>query len=104
MSMDFEKIVDTYEPTPHDTLYIWVGMHTRMWWATTNMESHPNQTTSSLNIWVGQCSGTLSGITGRILDGSHYAQVERRSVTFPNQTMSRGEAFGLKNCIEIISI
>ena len=35
--------------------------------------------------------------------GSHYAQVERRSVTFPEQTMLKGEAFGLKY-IKIISL
>jgi hypothetical protein len=34
--------------------------------------------------------------------GSHYAQVERRSVTFIDQTMSRGEAFGLQEYIKII--
>ena len=33
---------------------------------------------------------------------SDYAQVERRSVTFLDQTMSRGEAFGLKKYIKII--
>jgi hypothetical protein len=32
--------------------------------------------------------------------GSDYAQVERRSVTFLDQTMSRGEAVGLKNYIK----
>ena len=36
--------------------------------------------------------------------GSHYAQVERRSVTFVDQTMSRGEAFGLKKYIKIIHL
>jgi hypothetical protein len=34
--------------------------------------------------------------------GSDYAQVERRSVTFLDQTMLRGEAFGLKKYIKII--
>jgi hypothetical protein len=34
--------------------------------------------------------------------GSDYAQVERRSVTFLDQTMSRGEAFGMKIYIKII--
>jgi hypothetical protein len=33
---------------------------------------------------------------------SDYAQVERRSVTFMDQTMSRREAFGLKKYIKII--
>jgi hypothetical protein len=33
---------------------------------------------------------------------SNYAQVERRSVTFLDQTMSRGEAFGLNKYIKII--
>jgi hypothetical protein len=37
-----------------------------------------------------------------IRDGLDYAQVERRSVTFVDQTMSRGEAFGLKKYIKII--
>ena len=36
--------------------------------------------------------------------GSDYAQVERRSVTFLHQTMSRGEAFGLQKYIEIIHL
>ena len=36
--------------------------------------------------------------------GSHYAQVERRSVTFMDQTMSRGLAFGLKKYIKIIHL
>jgi hypothetical protein len=35
--------------------------------------------------------------------GSDYAQVERRSVTFLDQTMSRGEAFRLKRYIKIIN-
>ena len=34
--------------------------------------------------------------------GLDYAQVERRSVTFLDQTMLRGEAFGLKKYITII--
>jgi hypothetical protein len=34
--------------------------------------------------------------------GSDYAQVERRSVTFLDQSMSRGEAFGLKKYMKII--
>ena len=33
---------------------------------------------------------------------SDYAQVERRSVTFLDQTMSRGEAFGLEKYNKII--
>ena len=33
---------------------------------------------------------------------SDYAQVERRSVTFLNQTMSRGEVFRLKKYFKII--
>ena len=36
--------------------------------------------------------------------GLDYAQVERRSVTFLDQTMSRGEAFGLKKYIKIIHL
>ena len=36
--------------------------------------------------------------------GSHCAQVERRSVTFPDQTMSRGEACGLKKYIKITGL
>ena len=35
---------------------------------------------------------------------SHYAQVERRSVAFLDQTISRGEAFGLKKHIKIIHL
>ena len=36
--------------------------------------------------------------------GSYYAQIERRSVTFMDQTMSRGEAFGLKKCIKMFGL
>jgi len=39
---------------------------------------------------------------GVLRAGSDYAQVERRSVTFLDQTMSRGEVFGLKKYIKII--
>ena len=35
---------------------------------------------------------------------SHYSEVERRSVTFPDHTMSRGEAFGLEKNIKIIDL
>ena len=35
---------------------------------------------------------------------SHYGRVERRSLTFGDRTMSRGEAFGLKICIKIIHL
>jgi hypothetical protein len=38
----------------------------------------------------------------RLRASSDYAQVERRSVTFMCQTMSRGEAFRLKKYIKII--
>jgi hypothetical protein len=34
--------------------------------------------------------------------GPNYAQVERRSVIFLDQTMSTGEAFGLKKYTKII--
>ena len=36
--------------------------------------------------------------------GSNYAQVERRSITILDQTMSRGEAFGLKKYIKKIHL
>ena len=36
--------------------------------------------------------------------GTDYAQVKRRSVTLMDQTMLRGEAFGLKRCIKIIHL
>jgi hypothetical protein len=39
---------------------------------------------------------------GFLRAGSDYVQVERRSVTFLDQTMSRGEVFGLKKYIKII--
>ena len=42
--------------------------------------------------------------THRLRAGSHYAQVERRSVTFMDQTMSRGEAFGLKKYTKITNL
>ena len=38
--------------------------------------------------------------TSKLRAGSHYAQIESRSVTFPDQTMSRGEAYGLKKYIK----
>jgi hypothetical protein len=40
--------------------------------------------------------------TPNVRAGSDYAQVERRRVTFLDQTMSRGEAFGLKKYIKTI--
>ena len=43
---------------------------------------------------------TRKGVSFRA--GSDHAQVKRRSVTFWDQTMSRGEAFGLKKYIKII--
>jgi hypothetical protein len=43
----------------------------------------------------------VCGNLNKIRAGSHYAQVERRSVTFLDQTMSRGEAFGLKKYAKI---
>ena len=50
---------------------------------------------------VGGGSG-INWITLRA--ASDYAQVERRSVTFLDQTMSRGEAFGLKFYSKIIHL
>ena len=41
----------------------------------------------------------LSAEHERLRASSDYAQVERRSVTFLDQTLSRGEAFGLKKSI-----
>jgi hypothetical protein len=49
--------------------------------------------------WFKQRDNTTSW---RLRAGSDYAQVERRSVTFLDQTMSRGEAFGLNIYIKII--
>ena len=47
--------------------------------------------------------GSKLFVIGNILKvGSDYAQVERRSVTILDQTMSRGVTFGLKKCIKII--
>ena len=40
----------------------------------------------------------------QVMASSHYAQVERRSVTFQDQTMSRAEAFRLRNYIKIIGL
>jgi hypothetical protein len=37
-----------------------------------------------------------------VISPSDYAQVERRSITFLDHTMSREEAFGLKKYIRII--
>ena len=52
---------------------------------------------------LGPCSYTRVA-SDPMKAGSHYTQVERRSVTFPDQTMLRGEAFGLKKYIELIGL